>query len=225
MKKITSRYLLPISLIALLAVTTGCSSRHVEFYQLPYEAVDIASQSEGLSVLVGPIKLADYLQREQILQRQSDGRLLYSQQGRWAGGLEEEIGQLLLAQIAANGNNSQVSLYPDRVGIKPGAQVLVSINRLDSGTQLPAVLQAQWRLLDVQGKQRASRMLSLEQEHDGSLVGQVKAQSLLLQQLAQEVSQALQDYSRPLLPRAKSARQQPVIEGSVQAQPKTVYRF
>lgn len=225
MRKVTSRYLLPLSLATLLAATTGCSSRQVEFYQLPYEAVDIASQSEGLAVLVGPIKLADYLQREQILQRQPDGRLLYSQQGRWAGGLEEEIGQLLLAQIAVHGNNSQVSLYPDRVGIKPGAQLLVSVSRLDSGAQLPAVLQAQWRLLDVQGKQRASRILSLEQEHDGSLTGQVQAQSQLLQQLAREASQALQDYSRPLLPQAKPARQQPVVEHSPQEQPKAVYRF
>ncbi len=185
--------LLGLSVAALLFLG-GCSSRPVEFYQLPYTPVDIASQSDGLAVLVGPIKLADYLQREQILQRQQDGRLLYSRQGRWAGGLEEEIGHLLQAQIAAHGNNSQVSLYPDRLGIKPGVQLLISINRLDSGEQQPAVLQAQWRLLDVQGRQRAARLLSLERAHDGSMQEQVRAQGWLLEQLAQEAARAIADY-------------------------------
>lgn len=191
--------LLGISL-SLLLMLSGCGSRSVEFYQLPHESVDIAEQTQGLAVLVGPIKLADYLQREQILQRQPDGRLLYSRQGRWAGELEEEVGQLLLMQIAAHGNNSQVSLYPDRLGIKPSVQLIISISRLDSGPELPALLQAQWRLLDVKGKQLVSRLISLEQEHDGSLQGQVQAQGLLLHRLALEAGQAIEDYQQNSLP-------------------------
>jgi len=227
MKKTCNKKLLPLALGALLVTTAGCSSRQVEFYQLPYAAASVDGQAQGLSVLVGPVKLADYLQREQILQRQPDGRLLYSRQGRWAGGLDEEIGQLLLSRIAASSNNSQISLYPDRVGVGPAAQIVVSISRLDSGEQLPAVLQAQWRLLDVQGKQHSSGMLSLEQEHDGSMAGQVQAQSDLLQQLAAELGRALEDYSRPLLHKsASSGASQPAAPQNSNGLPgKAVYRF
>lgn len=227
MKKNSNNKLLSLVLGTLLLTAAGCSSRQVEFYQLPYAPASIDNQAQGLSVLIGPIKLADYLQREQILQRQLDGRLLYSRQGRWAGGLDEEVGQLLLSRIAASSNNSQISLYPDRVGVGPAAQILVSINRLDSGEQLPAVLQAQWRLLDVQGKQHSSRILSLEQEHDGSMAGQVQAQSDLLQQLADELSQALDSYSRPLLRKKASTESRPAApeSGSAGQSGKAVYRF
>lgn len=171
---------------AVMLAGAGCSLvTPSEFYQLqapPGEAV--ASKHQETAVLLGPVKLADYLQREQILQRQADGSLSASRNGRWAGHLEDEIGQLLLRQMAMRLGSSHVALYPDRIGVEPGAQIVLSISRLDSGEGEPAILEAQWRLLDGAGKVRDSKVLTLKAEHEDKLASQVRAQTELLVQLS-----------------------------------------
>jgi uncharacterized lipoprotein YmbA len=56
-------------------------------------------------------------------------------------------------------------------------QVLLSITRLDSGKNQPAILDAQWRLLDRRGRVRDNRIIHLEQQHEGSESSQVQAQA------------------------------------------------
>lgn len=178
----------------------GCSLvTPSEFYQLQAPGEAVVSTHQETAVLLGPVKLADYLQREQIMQRQSDGRLNASRNGRWAGNLEDEVGQLLLRQLAMRLGSSHVALYPDRIGVKPGAQIVLSISRLDSGEDEPAVLEAQWRLLDADGEVRNSKVLTLQAEHEEELASQVRAQSDLLVQLSEQLAEAvrqLQDNQR-----------------------------
>lgn len=170
----------------------GCSLvKPSEFYQLQAPGEAVVSTHQETAVLLGPVKLADYLQREQIMQRQADGRLSASRNGRWAGNLEDEVGQLLLRQMAMRLGSSHVALYPDRIGVKPGAQIVLSISRLDSGAGEPAVLEAQWRLLDADGEVRNSKVLTLQAEHEDELASQVRAQSDLLVQLSEQLAEAV----------------------------------
>lgn len=180
-------------LMATLVLTgAGCSLvAPSEFYQLQAPSEVVASTHQDTAVLLGPVKLADYLQREQIMQRQGDGRLSASRNGRWAGNLEDEVGQLLLRQMAVRLGSSHVALYPDRIGVKPGAQIVLSISRLDSGEGEPAVLEAQWRLLDAGGEVRNSKVLTLQAKHEDELASQVRAQSDLLVQLSEQLAEAV----------------------------------
>ncbi|MCY1514184.1 ABC-type transport auxiliary lipoprotein component [compost metagenome] len=82
-------------------------------------------------------------------------------------------------------------LAPGNPGFTPEVQVLLTISRLDSGPQRPAVLEAQWRLLDRAGQLRDSRLVRLEEPHAGTAADQVRAQSKLLQQLAEQLADAV----------------------------------
>lgn len=176
-----------------LVLGSGCSTaRPVEYYQLQGSSPAVQVLHAETAVLLGPVKLADYLQREQIMQRNAAGRLSAGS-ARWAGSLEDEIGQLLLRQLAGQLGNSHVALYPDRIGIRAGAQVVLSISRLDSGVDQPAVLEAQWRLLDAVGEVRDSKVIRQEAAHAGDLASQVRAQSSLLVELAAELAAAIGD--------------------------------
>lgn len=196
----------PSSLAPVLALLgsfwlTGCALQpSAQFYQLDAGQPALPTRDQGPAVLLGPLKLADYLQRENLLQRESDGRLQLSQEARWAGSLEDDVGQLLVRQLAGRLDSSRIALYPDRVGFHGQWQVVLSILRLDSGSTQPAQLEAQWRLLDAAGNQRDSHLLSLQGSHDGSLSSQVRAQSQLLQQLAAELADRLGN-----LPRTEAA--------------------
>ncbi len=186
---------LGIAIVGVLAFgSVGCSiAPPATFYQLQQSTTETASRDNNITVLLGPLRVADYLQRENVLQREADGSLSLSQQARWAGSLQDDIGQLLLRQVSAQLGSSRIALYPDRVGIEAQAQVVLSISRLDSGVQQPAVLEAQWRLLDAKGSLRNSRVLRFEEAHNGEVADQVRAQSELLGQLSKQLVAALQD--------------------------------
>ena len=122
-----------------------------------------------------------------------DSRLVsVSASGRWAGSLQDDIGNLLLATLATHLHSSDLALYPDRIGFSAQAQIILNISRLDSGPQQAAVLEARWRLLDARGQQRAGDLLQLREEHDGSLEGQVAAQGRLVERLGQRLAEAVQ---------------------------------
>ena len=197
---------LRLPLIALLTGVlglAGCSTHQpAALYQLDSGTPGQPAQSAGMAVELGPISVADYLQRETLLQRQADGSLSAATDGRWAGSLSSDINQLLVRQLAWRLDSQRVVLAPATAGFSPDVQVLLSITRLDSGKNQPAVLDAQWRLIDRRGQVRDNRIVHLEQPHGGSTADQVKAQGKLLQQLSEQLAVAL----KPL------ANQPPVVE-------------
>lgn len=174
----------------------GCSVHQpAALYQLDSGEPGQPKQAAGLAVLLGPVSVADYLQRETLLQRQPDGTLTAAVDGRWAGNLSSDIDQLLLRQVSWKLDSQRVVLAPTGANFTPDVQVLLSITRLDSGTKQPAILDAQWRLLDRKGNVRDSRLVHLEEVHNGTTASQVKAQGILLQRLADQVSTAIKPIS------------------------------
>jgi uncharacterized lipoprotein YmbA len=189
----------------------GCSVQQpTSLYQLDAGEPGQPKQSAGLAVLLGPVSVADYLQRETLLQRQPDGSLTASTDGRWAGSLSSDINQLLLRRLAWKLDSQRVVLAPAVAGFTPDVQVLLSITRLDSGINQPAVLDAQWRLLDRKGQVRDSRLIHLEEPHVGTSAAQVKAQGVLLQRLADQLSVAVK-------PLANQPADEPKKQPSAQA--------
>ncbi|MBB4821224.1 PqiC family protein [Pseudomonas solani] len=198
--------------LPLLALLTGLlglggcvHNAPVPMYQLDSGTAELPDQSAGMAVLLGPVSVADYLQRETLLQRQPDGSLTASTDGRWAGSLAGDIDQLLLRQLSWRLDSQRLVLAPANPGFTPEIQVLLSISRLDSGPQRPAVLEAQWRVLDKAGQLRDSRLVRLEQPHSGTAADQVRAQSQLLQQLAEQLAGAV----KPLSGQPAAAAEEP----------------
>lgn len=179
----------------------GCSAHPpVVLYQLDSGNPGQPKRASGMAVLLGPVSVADYLQRETLLQRQKDGSLRAATDGRWAGSLTADIDQLLVRQLAWRLDTQRVMLAPAKASFSPDAQVLLSITRLDSGGNQPAVLDAQWRVLDRRGQVRASRLVHLEEKHSGDTAAQVQAQGVLLQRLAAQLSAAVKPLaSQPAL--------------------------
>jgi uncharacterized lipoprotein YmbA len=169
-------------------------------------------------VLLEPVDLADYLnQSDAVLQRQLDGTLVPDGDARWAGNLGDNIDNVMLQRLAGRLSGQRVALEP-AAGFEPDIEVRLSISRLDSGPQKSAVLEGQWRLLDRNGKLRDSRPVRLEEPHQGSTADQIRAQSRLLQQLAEQLAGAIEPLSRQIVaarkvrPSEPQAPQIPTVE-------------
>lgn len=179
-------------LMALFSLT-GCT-RHqpVPLYQLDSGALGVPAAEQGIAVLLGPVAIADYLQRDALLQRQADGSLTPAEDGRWAGSLAADLDQQLLRQLAARLDSQRLVLAPATAGFVPQVRLGLSITRLDSGPLRPAVLEAQWRLAGADGLLVDGRLVRLEDAHNGTLVDQVRAQSSVVQQLVKQMAEAVQ---------------------------------
>ena len=181
-------------LLTTLLALSGCSliqPQPVPLYQLDNGKAETPT-GEGIAVLVGPVSVADYLRQRNLLQRQADGSLVAAPDARWASGLAHDIDQQLLRQLAWRLDSQRLALAPAEAGFAADAQIMLTITRLDSGPTEPAVLEAQWRLLDRRGQLRESRLVQLQEQHSGALAEQVKAQSVLVQRLAAELAVAIQ---------------------------------
>lgn len=197
-------------LLLACASLAGCVTQPVPMYRLDNGAVEVPAQADGAAILLGPVLLADYLQRDVLLQRLPDGSLAAEgQQAHWAGSLQGDISQLLLRQLAWRLKTQSLELSPGNKGFIPEVQVEVEITRLDSGPQHPAVLEAQWRLLDKQGKHQASRLVRLQEEHQGSTTDQVRAQSVLLQRLSEMMATAIEPMMVAKTPAKRSIAKEP----------------
>lgn len=180
-------------------------------YQLDSGNIGVPAAEQGVAVLLGPVSVADYLQREALLQRQVDGSLTAAKDVQWAGNLAADIDQQLLRQLASRLDSQRMVLAPATAGFVPQVRLGLSITRLDSGPQRPAVLEAQWRLAGADGKLLDGRLVRLEEEHDGSVVDQVRAQSLVVQQLVGQLAEAVELYGAPA-PVVAPRTQKPVPE-------------
>lgn len=175
----------------------GCTRyQPVPLYQLDGGAVVAETEKDGPAVLLGPVSIADYLQREALLQRQADGSLTAATDARWAGSLATDIDQQLLRQLSARLNSQRLVLAPATPGFTPQVQVLLTITRLDSGPQRPAVLEAQWRLLSKDGELLDGELVRLEEPHQGPIADQVRAQSVVMQKLVSELAEAVKTHGK-----------------------------
>ncbi|WP_286785460.1 MULTISPECIES: PqiC family protein [Pseudomonas] len=191
-------------LTALLGLGGCMSKTPAPLYQLDSGSPAIPQKASGPAVLLGPIQLAEYLSQDNLLQRQADGSLLADRDARWAGRLSANVDDVLLRQLAGRLNSQRVALAP-AIGFSADVQAQLNITRLDSGPTQPAVLEAQWRLVDKAGQLRDTRLVRLQEEHQGSAADQVRAQGVLLQRLAGEMAETIGPLSRQLAESARKA--------------------
>ncbi|MGQ7959665.1 PqiC family protein [Pseudomonas sp. SP16.1] len=205
----------PLALfLTTLLTLSGCSllqQKPVPLYQLDSGSAVTPAKDNGMAVLIGPVSIADYLRQEHLLQRQADGSLVAARDARWASGLANDIDQQLLRQLAWRLESQRLALAPAEPGFSADAQVMLTITRLDSGPSVPAVLEAQWRLLDRRGQLRDSRLVRLEEIHGGTMAEQVKAQSALLQRLVAELAVAIEPLAAIEEPTPEPQRKKPPV--------------
>src|SRR3989338_5796195 len=154
---------------------TGCMRyQQAPLYQLDSGEIRVPAAEQGIAVLLGPVAVADYLQREALLQRQADGSLTATEDARWAGSLAADIDQQLLRQLASRLNSQRLVLAPATAGFVP-----------------------QVRLGGADGRLLDGRLVRLEEAHNGSIVDQVRAQSLVVQQLVAQLAAAVETHGKP----------------------------
>ena len=146
-----------------------------------------------VGILVGPIRMAMYLDRSDIVIRNSQNEVTPADFSQWAGPLQENFSRILA-------ENLSILLSTDKVGIFPGTKAMffdyivqVNVTRFDGMPGDKAYLRALWSILDKKRKKvlfQKHSVLSHPTEND-TIEALVASQSLTVAGLSREIAEAI----------------------------------
>ncbi|KIH77679.1 hypothetical protein SAMN05660860_01147 [Geoalkalibacter ferrihydriticus] len=174
-------------------------SEATRYYTLsPIQADPLAQFSEKRPSFlpgIGPVRIAAYLDRPQLMKRRSAHEFEVIDAALWAEPLQENLARALAANLAGHTGNPQVLLFPWRAMQRPSHQITIEVRRFDVGPDARAYLQADWAIQTQNGgpseMSRQSEFSAQLRETDAA--GSVAALSETLGALSREIALALAD--------------------------------
>ncbi|MBF0242115.1 MAG: membrane integrity-associated transporter subunit PqiC [Desulfamplus sp.] len=146
-------------LIVACLIFTGCiTSQPSKFYILTptkYNNDSVNSQSPPLPILknknitvgVGPVSIAKYLDRSQLVVRLSSNQIRLEDFHQWAGSPRDDIPAILLENISSVIEINRVYKYPWQSHAKIDYQIVVDIIQLDGRPDSNVRLVARWEIM------------------------------------------------------------------------------
>lgn len=182
---------------ALMLASCAGTSAPTQFYTLAPTVEASASKApvaKKLFVGVGPVTLADYLDRPQIIVRDSAYKVTLSTFDNWAGPLDTGLPTVLVANLAALLPQDDVVMVPQPFVTPLDYQVRINFSRFDIDGAGNAVTEAQWQVFDVKKNAIIATQNSVLREAAGTGTGTeagVAALSRTLGALSREMAKAI----------------------------------
>lgn len=183
-----------VLLLFACTLISGCQqSPRKNFYLLSAPMVT-SEPAENIDTLIGigPIKLAEYLHRLQVIHQTKDGRLQMADNDYWAEPLDKGIARALTLNMIQRDSSRSFVSFPWRSDSTPAYSFRVHIHSLDrQGNH--AHINATWELIDNSEKTSLLRrhfIRSLPTATGSAALA--KAYSELITELAVEMDDALQ---------------------------------
>ena len=188
--------------VAVLLLLTSCASVFAprrdssRFFALSVEAESggqpSASAKAGKVYGLGPVRLPDYLDRNEICTRLSASELRFSEHERWAAPLRASVGSILAQDLGILTGGSRVLAYPWTVAESIDLQIEVDVHRFEAGADGKTTLVARWTVRDANRKVLLVRESTHARDAAASdTAATVTALSETLADLAKDIASAL----------------------------------
>lgn len=198
---VRSNPLLVLALSLALALAGCATSPPARFYVLaPADLQPEGAPLRDLVLGVGPVRLADHLERPQLVSRDDGNRLQVEEFERWGGTLDANILWVLAENLSRGLGTGSVVTYPWERALNPRFQVVLDIREFEPVREGDVRLTALWRVLARDGEAllAVEKSVITEPVAGSSPASRVDAQSRALARLSTEIAAAV----RRLAPRA-----------------------
>jgi len=148
-----------------------------------------------LGILVGPINIAMYLDRSDVIIRNSQNEVVIADFSSWAGPLPENFSRVLAENLSLWLNTKKVAIFPGSRLAFFDYNVSMNVTRFDGRPGDKAQLRARWVIMDKKRKTmlfNEHTILSQPTEND-SIEALVAAQSRLVADFSREIAEAIKD--------------------------------
>jgi uncharacterized protein len=197
------------TLLLAMVVLSGCAGTEpTRFYLLTPKANPVpvtgTVKENGLTIVIGAVRLPEYLNRSQIVTRVSDNEVELGWQDRWAEPLERNFTRAL----AQNLEQLLFCRCPSALTAKspPGIthRVEADVMKMDGILGQKAYLEVRWSVYDPDKRLLLSRRSSLVHPVNGTgYEAFVRAQSAALFDFSREVATAIVELQRGEVPGKK----------------------
>jgi len=193
-----------IALLGLTVLAAGCtllSPRHdpSRFYTLSPRMGGAAGarpspSTAGLTIVVGPVTLPAYLDRNEVAVRVSASELKYALTERWAEPLVQTLTRVVIENLGAALRTDGVSGVANASTVTPDYAIELVVIRFEATADGKAELTARWAVRD-----RARKIVRIRQsQHErqaaaATVEGGVNAMSAALGDLSDEIAAVLRE--------------------------------
>lgn len=148
-----------------------------------------------IGILVGPIRLAQYLDRSDIVIRNNQNQIELAEFASWAGPLPENFSRVLAENLSLWLNTKKVAIFPQSKLPFFNYNVTMNVNRFDGRPGEQSQLRARWVILDKKRKEilfNSHTMLNQPTEN-ASIEALIASQSRLVADFSREIAEAIKD--------------------------------
>ncbi len=192
-----------LSLLGMVLVSCAGNNSPSTFYMLrsmesPQESLSAEAGDKNVSVLVGPISLPGYLDRNQMVTVAGKNEMALDEFNRWAESLRDGFYRVLLEDLSLLLKTPEVYGY-DRIGENSADyQVTIDVTRFDAAFEGDALLTAFWSLSRKEGGTPGVMRKSVFRSpvFGTGFSGIVEAQNQTLTAFSREISSAIQSLQR-----------------------------
>lgn len=182
-----------ITLVVLISsLLVGCQqSPRKQYYLL--SATPVASQTEAITTTIGlgPIEVAEYLQRLQMVVNQDNNSLQLTENAYWGEPLQKGITRVLSINLMNNQSSRLVETFPWRSDVTPSISLRLTVRDMQL-VKGAAVINASWTLINNETKSVLSQQHFVRSKATNNNPSQLAATySELLAELAREMNKAL----------------------------------
>ena len=146
-----------------------------------------------IGILVGPIRMALYLDRADIVIRDGQNQIRLAEFSQWAGPLQENFSRVLAENLSVLLATNSVGIFPGTRAMLFDFNVTVNLTRFDGIPGEKADLRARWGILDKNRKKMLFENHSVltQPTKDDSMEALIAAESRTLAELSREIAEAI----------------------------------
>lgn len=146
-----------------------------------------------MAIGVGPVSVASYLDRPNLIFQETDHRLSVAESARWAGKLDENVARVTASNLGRRLHTGNVRTYPWESDGELRYQVAIDVRELHGDHDGNAVLDVTWRVYSLPDRRMVttrswSGTEPMKADGYDELAG---AESRLLARLATEIAATL----------------------------------
>ena len=151
--------------------------------------------STAPTIGLGPVKLPEYLDRDEVVTRVGPNRLQLSNEDRWAEPLDNNFKQVVAEDLTRLMGTQSITFYPWPLTTHIDYQVRIDVYRFETDTSSKAELVAHWQVLDGSGKLLYANDANLS---DQTQPGESAASALsrTVEALARQIAFAIQSLAQ-----------------------------
>ncbi len=181
----------------LFIVGCGGTSRPTNFFMLSpiIDSQAVSPQGEQISVLVGPVSVPAYLDRDQIISRQSGAEITVFDFDHWAEPLSNNLKRVLITNLSLLLGSDEIYDFDRRNPITTEYQLEVDVFRFDFNEDGKVVLLAFWTILNERGEVLRREKTILEASSSGeNISSRVAAQNVVISDLSRKIADVILSY-------------------------------